>query len=109
VCELIGGVENFFIGNGYKAEKDIELKGLSGIRHRFPLILIKNGVKIAVEFSDGVDPELDLLKLMIKCRDVGISKAFLILMKDCYPIERLYEMAGRNGIRILKYPQLKVN
>jgi len=98
--------EDFFSRDGYRVRKDVEVMGLSGIKHYFPLLLIKNGEKVAVDFSEGDRIEIDLMKLIIKCWDSGISKAFLILNKDVSLVKNLYNEAGEKGIKILSYSKL---
>ena len=65
-----------------RVKKDVNLKGVSGIKHHFKYVLCGDCYSIAVDISDSRDIEIDIIKLYIKCMDTGIRNAILIVGDD---------------------------
>ena len=86
--------------------KEAEVIGSSGVKHRFILLHSKEE-DIAVEFSNKFNAEPVLAKLIVKCRDSGISHAMLVFKDNVNPGEKIYKMAEENGIKIMSYSEFK--
>ena len=89
----------------YTVDED-EVIGISGIKHRFTILHSKDN-DMVIEFSDKPDIESNLVKLIVKCRDSGISHAMFILNDDVNPDERICRMAEENRIEIMSYSEFR--
>lgn len=85
----------------FTVREDVLVTGCSGVKHYFPFLLSKENDNIAVEYSDGSNIELDVAKLIIKCRDSNIHHAILVLNKEIYIDNRVSRMTEENRIRIM--------
>ena len=86
--------------------KETEVIGASGIKHHFTLLHSKDD-DVVVKFSDKSDIQRDLAKLIVKCRDSGISHAMLILKDNVDPNGKICRMAEENGIKIMSYTEFR--
>ena len=91
--------------DGYNVE-EAEVIGVSGVKHYFTLLHSKDD-DVVIDFSDKSDIEADLAKLIVKCRDSGISHAMLILKNNVDPDGKICKMAEENGVKIMSYSEFR--
>lgn len=106
---MVDDIEDIFKKNRFIVEEDVAITGYSGVEHRFSILLSNGDNKIVVEFSDGSNIELDIFRLSIKCRDVDIHHAILVLNRNMSISDKISRMAEENGIRIVKSSNIRDN
>ena len=94
-------IKEAFERDKFIAKEDVIVTGHSGVKHYFPLVFLKEDYEVAVEYSNGSNIELDLSKLIIKCRDSDIQHAILILDREISISDRVGRMAEESGIKIM--------
>lgn len=92
------------IKNGY-IKKDIDLEGASGVKHHFKYMLYNDDHSIVVDISDGKNIEMDIIKLYIKCIDVGIKDGILIVRNGVSVNDKLHNLARKYRIKVIKFSE----
>ncbi len=103
--QLSDNITDVFKMDGYTIDED-EVIGVSGVKHRFTLLHSKDN-DVVIEFSDKSNIEFNLVKLIVKCRDSGISHAIFILKDDVDLNEKICRMAEENGIELISYSEFR--
>ena len=85
---------------GYHVEEDAELKGLSGISHKFDIIARKDGELIAIDIlakTEGIIPEM--LSMMSKIMDIVVDR-YILVMREAP--EEARTLAERHNIMLIE-------
>ena len=103
--QLADNIIEVFKMDGYTVDEN-EVIGVSGVKHRFTFLHSKDN-DVVIEFSDNSDIEFNLAKLIMKCRDSGISHAMLIIKDNVDLDEKICRMAEENRIEIISYSEFR--
>lgn len=102
---ILNYFSNEFKKAGFSASREDTLKGLSGVLHRFSLIVKDNGdekTKLVIDIASGTN-EVDeryLLSFIIKVRDVRAENSLLVVTSNIN--SKAEKLAQKQGIHILK-------